>query len=252
MLKQLVGVLCSRELPTLEKGRRTERKKKKSINFNDITHGPIRVFTAGNPLPCNLGSTIIRRLPLHLSVRKWREGTIGGKEFYYPLWFSNVKVPLDSALTHVFDCIRIDLGLIPSYHIRHFHHHFLDRLAIIIVLSDQTNKQPASGSIREILGAPTIFVILSTSDPAALLPSPLHSPRDHYDTLILITTLFLTSTAADTPITPLTSPALYTSIVTMILFLPFSRKSLGTWQPPTYNELGLLRRPLLNGLLPII
>jgi len=39
------------------------------------------------------------------------------KQFYYALWFSNEKVPLDGAVTHVFDCIRIDLGLIPSYHI---------------------------------------------------------------------------------------------------------------------------------------
>ena len=83
-----------------------------------------------------------------------------------------------------------------------------------MILPDQTNKRPASVSIREILGTPTVFVILSSSDPASALALPIHNPRDHYDTLILTTTLFLTSTAADTPIAPLPPPHFAVSIVT--------------------------------------
>ena len=145
-------------------------------------------------------------------------------------------------------CILIDLGLIPSYHIRYFHHHFLDRLAIIIVLSDQTNKQPASGSIREILGAPTVFVILSTSDPAALLPSPT-TPEA---TMILSSSSRLSFSHPPRLIPP-APPCLPRTLPfqSLPLFLLFSQKSLETMAPrqptksgkgeytfipPTYNE----------------
>ena len=73
------------------------------------------------------------------------------------------------------------LGFIPSYHVRHFHHYFfLHRLAIIMILYHQINKKPASVSIQEMLGIPTIFVILAPSDPATALTLPPHYPRDYY------------------------------------------------------------------------
>ena len=80
--------------------------------------------------------------------------------------------PLDAALTHVFDCISMDLGLIPSYHIRYFHHNFLDQLGIIMILSGRTNKQPASISIRKILRTLPSSLLYPPLIPPALLPSP--------------------------------------------------------------------------------
>ena len=202
----------SRELPTLEKGRRTEIKNKKAPdlteggNFNDIAHPPIiRVFTVGNPMSLPF-KFCYRPETGTASIREKMEGRNNKRKGILlpavvfqcegsPWWGSNTFVRLYS--------IRIDLGLIPSYHIRYFHHNYLDRLAIIMILSDQTNKQPAPISIREILRTLLFSLFYPPLIPPALLPSPPTTLKT--STLILTsvtTTLFLISIPPDTRSAP--------------------------------------------------
>jgi len=98
----------------IEKIERFERQKNKTIvyvtiggNSNDIAQRPIIwVSTGGNP------KSLPFRFCYHpeTASASIREKMDGGndrrKEFYYPLWFGDEKVPLGAAVTDVFDCRR--------------------------------------------------------------------------------------------------------------------------------------------------